>query len=614
MTKYQNKYNLYLPEKTMWRLWVLGAALICVTWPPARAEISHEAYGVIGELQDQILRIKNVIDEMLYEFKVTEFKIDQQRRTTAGSGVKQIRSSGVSGTKSYQEAGITDATSIMSMHDHSEFKCTAGLGEFPVVLNGLEFTTRHNDYPCMTKSSTVKGYDAVEEVSHPGVPASVSALVTPEEQIQEMREYFKAFKFQNSSHRDYADYFKATLVYLEGAWMEKNSSEFSDPFASARHQLAADSWRDLFLKNQYYDHTGHKENNENICYLPTKICDVTEEYEVIRCQWVYRIMMHEIKSNFKLNRISVVDDMATRVKLSTPDNPETLSELEGSRQARFKLVRTLDDDDPDSYSREPTYMDKLMGEIAGFDNYGKIVDDHFGVISEQVRTDDVVKEQNAAFYHRLYGTPKATANGNRRVSKGYNDPSLYMAMTKEEGVAAEKYEECNNKRTICEMHEQKWSYALPIEIIILTPLGSWNPYGVVYQGEDGTPEGDLVYDCGNNVTCDGTTPETAFNGINSDNYYMTPFEFFTPSSEVDPADTTPEFVYVRDGSGVVRQMRASGIYIRYDMGGDIGKFRCRYPIPPIYEEETYTWKQIEALKDIVLQPDTYGHMVNNTAK
>ena len=54
------------------------------------------------------------------------------------------------------------------------FPCTTGMGEFSVVLNGLEFRTRHNDYKMVMPSTTSGEIDAVDQIQFPDVPKSVT--------------------------------------------------------------------------------------------------------------------------------------------------------------------------------------------------------------------------------------------------------------------------------------------------------------------------------------------------------------------------------------------------------------------------------------------------------
>lgn len=66
-----------------------------------------------------------------------------------------------------------------------------------------------------------------------------------------MREWFRAFKDQDRSVRDYTKYFKPVLCYMEGAWTLDENLE--DPFPSDRHVLDATSWEDLREKVSLFD-------------------------------------------------------------------------------------------------------------------------------------------------------------------------------------------------------------------------------------------------------------------------------------------------------------------------------------------------------------------------
>ena len=59
-------------------------------------------------------------------------------------------------------------------------------------------------------------YGAVEPIPYPEVPPSVLNAGSVNDQILEMQEWFRAFKTQNKSHRNYTEYFKPILCYLEG--------------------------------------------------------------------------------------------------------------------------------------------------------------------------------------------------------------------------------------------------------------------------------------------------------------------------------------------------------------------------------------------------------------
>merc|ERR1719223_2391428 len=148
------------------------------------------------------------------------------------------------------------------------------MGEFAAVVNGVPFRTRHNDYRLRKPSTTSTGYHATEQIPDPEVPPSVLEKGTVEEQIAEMREYFKAFNEQNVSHRDYRPYFPPVLCYLETAWEKLENDNFKEPFSSPRHHIAASSWTDLMEKQHFYSTSTGKDQFENIPWLPTSVSSI----------------------------------------------------------------------------------------------------------------------------------------------------------------------------------------------------------------------------------------------------------------------------------------------------------------------------------------------------
>ena len=91
---------------------------------------------------------------------------------------------------------------------------------------------------------------------------------------------------------------------------------------------------------------------------------------------------------------------------------------------------------------------------------------------------------------------------------------------------------------------------------------------------------------------------------------MTPAEFYSGNERDDPADTTKNVVGVLDPSGEVRSVRASGHRIFIPNIPGIGEIRQRYPVMPIHGEGQTVFKELQALKDIVLNPAKYGWAVN----
>ena len=58
------------------------------------------------------------------------------------------------------------------------------MGEFVAVLNGVEFRTRHNDYPLVMPSTTSCGYHVTENIPFPQVPPEVLQHTDVDEQVK----------------------------------------------------------------------------------------------------------------------------------------------------------------------------------------------------------------------------------------------------------------------------------------------------------------------------------------------------------------------------------------------------------------------------------------------
>ena len=157
----------------------------------------------------------------------------------------------------------------------------------------------------------------------------------------------------------------------------------------------------------------------------------------------------------------------------------------------------------------------------------------------------------------------------------------------------------------CSDDAQKWTYSIPLEIIYMTPLSKWNPYDIVYRGDASSEEGEKVYENGRTGTCEFT----AYNGVNSRDYYITPEAFFADQDHVISADTVRNTVSVLDSSGTVRLVRNSGFSTQLPDIPDVGKLRQRYPIMPLNVEGLGVWKAMDALTNIILEPEQYKHML-----
>ena len=201
--------------------------------------------------------------------------VEERIRSDGDSGVKQVRVSR-SGSRNYFSEAHGDAGRLLAIHEHANNVRTAGLGEFTAVLNGVEFRIRHNDFRTFMPSRTNKEYPKTEPIPFPEVPPEVKNKATVDEQIAEMREWFKAWKDQDHSVRD----FNPVLCYLEGAWTTA-TKDIDEPFDSDRHFIDAKTWFELQEKVRFTSYTGRKDNLENFSFLPTTIIE-TEHFQSLR--------------------------------------------------------------------------------------------------------------------------------------------------------------------------------------------------------------------------------------------------------------------------------------------------------------------------------------------
>ncbi|RUS71251.1 hypothetical protein EGW08_020986, partial [Elysia chlorotica] len=320
-----------------------------------------------------------------------------------------------------------------------------------------------------------------------------------------MQEWFKAFWLQDYSVRDYRKYFKPIISYLEGAWTLNKG--LTESFASDRHHLDASSWFELQEKNRFSAYSGVKTRLENLAILPTTIMDVNETTgQATYAQWNYRILNYPLQDDLPLKYLQQVDDLAARVSRRW-----TRPEINEKRSARFRLYRGTE---PTNYQ----LLDEIMYQIPGKDNvYSNLSqimfgDDgmyHFGYPNSNVRLD-------TSRYHRWYKSARKDAMGINAVARCFNDDFCFVAQTTQPSIAPVEMEEC--KRTECQKAKNRFSYAIPLEIIYLTPLLTWNPYNLdVYQGLD------IV---NKNGRSGNDSNSGAYLGVDSNHYYLTPAEFF----------------------------------------------------------------------------------------
>ena len=147
------------------------------------------------------------------------------------------------------------------------------------------------------------------------------------------------------------------------------------------------------------------------------------------------------------------------------------------------------------------YLDTLMEQVWGKDNRGaQLVDELEGQASrhrkrrrwvtktaedgttERVEEADIL---NVARYSRFYQNADKDAMGFQQRRRGYNDRYLWAARTTQDRVsgvtASFGKAKHDDKEKLAQT--QRWSYALPLEIVYTTPLTKWNPYNITDHTE-----------------------------------------------------------------------------------------------------------------------------------
>ena len=584
----------------MSRLMALGLLALSVAFVLAAdeditAELQRQK-KVDEDITNELQKQKNIISDLTRQIMMQQLVYEESNRASWDSGVKSVRGA-LTGTRPYFAGTHTGKGSVYAIHDHSQNTRTVGFGEMVVMLNGVEFRTRHNDFKIVKAIEDNNKFQATEDIPWPDVPTSVTEKETVQEQVDEMRKYFKAFKKQVHNDVDYRPYFKPVLCYLEGYWMG-STEKIDEPFESDRHKIDATTWWDLTEKVRYTGYTGRKSNKENYSFLPMKIMNLkNNNTEPEFAQWNYRILCAPIEENLPTSKLRIVDDLPRRMSVS-----KTLEEMADTRYARFFLS------DLNNMNKEKSFrkglLDKFMETIPGLDNYGcNLSDPSFGSTAAVLDHPETVL--NSCYYHRNFQGKKG-AMGLVRRRRGFNDQNIFMAQTTQEKIPPVAVNDCESGDT-CVRYEQRWSYAIPLEIIYLTPLYKWNPWNIKFH-ERKTPGFDGVNANGRNG---GNTTETAYDGVRYNIFYITPEEFFQGAGEPDPdpADTSKGTVGVLDQEGVVRNVMASGTRIFLPDLPDIGKIRLRYPVAPVHSDGSTIWKELQVLKDIVLRGDLYSHML-----
>ena len=537
---------------------------------------------------DDLQEIRKAIDVIIDESINQNIAIEELVRRSGSSGLKKVRERTDATVPSMIESIF--GFSMMQTHDHTNHDRKLGVGELDVNMNGVAFRTRHNDYNIQSKSKTSGDYGAVDDIEFPDVPPEVLKKKTLDDQVTEMKEWFKAFRDRNSKDRDYFKYFTPVLCYMEGAWTLQDDDIIEDQLHGKKFKQSAASFRELQMENIFDSESGHMDFNENFAYLPTRLFRVNNKPLI--SQWNYRILCHKLDyKEIDTNNFKIIDDFHIRFK----DN-NSLFEDEITKLARFRLSVDRSGKDIEGEFVHGL-LDKLMEKIPGMDNYvAKFMnDDTHNVQANHPVTN---KPIDASKYHRWYRVTEAGAMGDFMRHKGFNDNHIFMAKTTQKKVLPWFLENMcavdkkSGKRKCRYSDTQRWTYALPLEIVFLSPLTKWNPHKIQKVDDKTATAGGRS---------GGTSKTRAFAGYSPSNHYLTPISFYKEA----PYDSVAG---VLDGEGNVVDAVAAGTPIFTPEIEGVGKVRLRYPIVNLADDGEIAMRELEAVKDFFLNQDKFAKL------
>ncbi|GFO42570.1 hypothetical protein PoB_006907500 [Plakobranchus ocellatus] len=544
---------------------------------------SARGNAICGRTMRLISDLEKNIDKMGRQIMLQQLFVEERIRTEGDSGIKAVRQSNGGTRPLYGDTHV--GYSALNIFNRSDTERMLGIDDFVAVMNGVDFQSVSNGgYGLKKPTSNRDKLDEVEDIDLPEVPLEVSSKPTVQEQIDEMRLWFKAFKEQDYSVRDYRKYFKPNICYLEGAW-HLNPKTVDEPETSKKHFDDAKEWFEEMDLKRFQSYGGLRSEKENFDYKPTVLYKMSKNKIPHFARWKSRLLCQPASHQVPTTFFQPQHDLATRIR-----NNNTWEELPDTLQARFKLNEF-------GTERRTTWtlLDDLMAGAPGKENAGNFIrEEVFGNVVVHVKGTDN-PPLNTGNYHRWYKLLKKSAMGVMVNHRGFRDENLWLAL--------------NNQKEIMPLHInmvrpggvkyqeiRRISFAMPLEIVYTTPLAKWNPYDIEHHGENNE-----------NVERDDRTGELnmdhAYNGSSAYIFHRTPKEFYSQ-------DSVPEsdIKGVLDSTGNLRTVVGSGTRVFTWPIDNVGEVRLRYPIFPVHSEGTTPGMELEALKDGVMRMPKYTYL------
>merc|ERR1712121_309635 len=129
-------------------------------------------------------------------------------------------------------------------------------------------------------------------------------------------------------------------------------------------------------------------------------------------------------------------------------------------------------------------LDVLASQIPGLDNIPGMMSEEDYLGRKTYLSEKKQREINLGYYNRrLYDGERDP--GKRYVKyRGFNDINMFVALNKQPKVAPMNVSFIINQGDDPINKVMRFSWMIPLEVIYLTPLLSWNPYDIEFKDAD----------------------------------------------------------------------------------------------------------------------------------
>ena len=535
--------------------------------------IAERVAPLVAEFR-QPLEICELHDAGTFEYEAEKF------RWLGQSGLVGTRQYNYGGSKPYHRP-FDVAYLPMNIHTHADYYSLMGMGELVLSMNGYYLRTRHNDYCDYKPHSTSKNYEATERIARPTLPSNVTGTVDQQRSIMQVL-YTRLYNtMQNNSGTKLTasekSSFRWDMAYAECWWEILTDGTVGDPGNNTRHTNASNDVRTMLREAQYYNYGGHKNRYENTGYWVAAVKEVNVDGTPAFAVLKFRILMYPMGTMADYLPSDLFDHVKDYKSLMR-FNMGSWDALKNSQFGRFKIKENRD-----SYG----LLDRLINKIPGLDNEPGVITEQYTQYGETETIYNMSNSavNNAARYFR-FSYILADASGRDVERRGFNDPYLFVAMNTQAKV----------KKYNINGRDYRFSYMIPLEMVLRHPLEVWNPYQI--------PEATAA----SQVTGAGTA-SNPFTKVWQDlHWYLTPGSFFDARIDSDAADTVKTGRFYKGADGNAYNTAASGTYIflpqiRSSNGSVLvpgNGIRVRWPVYPCFHEGSHAHAEMEAFRDYLL--------------